>query len=164
MSRRRKFTPHTHGTGTFALNITSMTDMFTILLVFLLQSYSTSQVNIIPEKDIRLPSSNVTNNPVESIKLSISPNSLKIDGKLLAEVENMKFKDRDLDANDSSFILPLFNELNQLTKNDTKGTFKEGKILLQADSNLPYQTIKKIMYTASMAGFPQLKLVTVVGN
>lgn len=164
MSRRQRYTSYTKGNGTFALNITSMTDMFTIMLVFLLQTYSTAEVQITPEKDIRLPSSNSTNNPVDAIKLSLSPNALKIDQTLIANIKDMKVESKDLDPNDSNFIVPLFNELDKLAKKAEKGPAKEGKILLQADSQLPYQTLRKVMYTASMAGFPQLKLVTVVGN
>lgn len=164
MSRRSRYSHRTHGSGTFALNITSMTDMFTILLVFLLQSYSTSEVQILPEKNLRLPNSNSTNNPVEAIRVSISSKELKLDQTVISQIEDMKFASKDLDPNDTNFILPLFNELDKLAKSASKGPAKEGKILLQADVNLPYQTLRKVMYTASMAGFPQLKLVTVVGN
>ena len=45
-----------------------------------------------------------------------------------------------------------------------KAEIKEGRVLLQADAGLPYETLKKVMYTASMAGYPQLKMVTTVGN
>ncbi|MGE0633168.1 MAG: ExbD/TolR family protein, partial [Pseudobdellovibrionaceae bacterium] len=39
-----------------------------------------------------------------------------------------------------------------------------GQILVQADQELPYETLRKVMYTASMAGFPQLKMATIVGE
>ena len=61
------------------------------------------------------------------------------------------------------FIKPLFDELMKVNKADEK-LAKTGKILLQADQNLPYATLRKIMYTASMAGFPNLKLITTVSE
>ncbi|MBC7370068.1 MAG: biopolymer transporter ExbD [Bdellovibrionaceae bacterium] len=153
--------------GSFALNITSMTDMFTILLVFLLQTYNTSDVQIIPEKDLRLPASSTTNNPVESIKLVVSKNLVKIGDDKIADMKDMNFEAKDIDPNDKNFILPLFTELEKLSKDDKHKDdpgVKEGRILLQADSGLPYSVLRKVMYTASMAGFPQLKLVTLVGD
>lgn len=153
--------------STFALNITSMTDMFTIMLVFLLQTYSTSDVQIIPEKDLRLPQSNSTTTPVESIKMVVSKDLLKIDDNKIADIKDASFSSKDIDPNDSNFILPLFNELDKLAKDEKlkeNPAVKEGRILLQADSSLPYATLRKVMYTASMAGFPQLKLVTLVGD
>ncbi|HEY8272404.1 MAG TPA: biopolymer transporter ExbD [Pseudobdellovibrionaceae bacterium] len=69
MGRRRYELPKQK--STFGLNITSMTDMFTILLVFLLQTYSTSNVELIPESGMRLPASSSNTNPVESIKVVV---------------------------------------------------------------------------------------------
>lgn len=165
MSRRKRFEPNIKKNSTFALNITSMTDMFTIMLVFLLQSYSTSDVQIIPDQDIRLPQSTTMSNATQAIKISISGKALKIDQTTLAEVKNSDFLPQDLEDKDSNFIKPLFNELDKLAKAENpKDHVKEGRILLQADRNLPYATLRKVMYTASMAGFPQLKLVTLVGE
>ena len=165
MARRRSGYQLKKKNSTFFLNITSMTDMFTILLVFLLQTYSTSDVQIIPENGLRLPSSASQSNPVEAIKISLSSEALKIDQTKIADVKNADFLAQDLEAKDTNFIKPLFNELDKLAKNSSDKDFvKEGRILLQADKELPYATLRKVMYTASMAGFPQLKLVTLVGD
>lgn len=168
MSRRQRYKPEIKKNTTFALNITSMTDMFTIMLVFLLQTFSTSDVEITPVNGLRLPASNSTSNPVEGIKISISKELIQIGDKTLAHVKNQQVDNNDIDPKDKNFIPKLFQALEEISKvNDRaalKAAIKEGRILLQADESLPYQTIKKIMYTSSMAGFPQLKLVTVVGN
>jgi biopolymer transport protein ExbD len=165
MSRRRYELPKQK--STFALNITSMTDMFTILLVFLLQSYTTSDVEIIPENNMRLPASSSTTNPVESVKVTISKELLKIDKTKIADMKDANFEAKDIDPNDTNMILPLFAELDKMAKDETlknKLGVKEGRILLQADAALPYSVMRKVMYTASMAGFPQLKFVTLVGE
>ncbi|MGZ3768089.1 MAG: ExbD/TolR family protein [Bdellovibrio sp.] len=167
MSRRRRFEPNLNKSSTFTLNITSMTDMFTIMLVFLLQTYSTSDVEIIPDKNVRLPTSASQANPTEAIKISLSREALKMDQTKIADIQNSDFLAKDLEEKDTNFIKPLFEELDKLAKSDKekdKTFIKEGRILLQADKDLPYATLRKVMYTASMAGFPQLKLVTLVGE
>ncbi|KYG64979.1 adventurous gliding motility protein S [Bdellovibrio bacteriovorus] len=167
MSRRRRYEPPVKKNSTFTLNITSMTDMFTIMLVFLLQTYSTSDVQIIPENNLRLPTSASMVNPTEAIKISLSKDALKIDQTKLADVKNNDFMAQDLEDKDTNFIKPLFQELDRIAKSETekdKDFVKDGKILLQADKELPYSTLRKVMYTASMAGFPQLKLITMVGE
>lgn len=165
MARRRRYEPNIKKNSTFTLNITSMTDMFTIMLVFLLQTYSTAEVQLSPDKDIRLPSSSSMLNPTEAIKISLSSSSLKIDETKIADVKNAEFLPEDLEANDTNFIKPLFAQLDRLAKSETeKQHIRDGKILLQADRDLPYATLRKVMYTASMAGFPQLKLVTAAGE
>lgn len=165
MGRRRYELPKQK--STFALNITSMTDMFTIMLVFLLQTYSTADVQLNPEPGLRLPQSNSSTNPVESIKITVSKELVKLDTTKIADMKDANFESKDIDPNDANFVLPLFNELDKLTKDEKlkdNPAVKEGRILLQADAALPYSVLRKVMYTASMAGFPQMKLVTVVGN
>lgn len=147
----------------FTLNITSMTDMFTILLVFLLQSFAAGEVQIDAAEGVRLPSSTTEKNPVNGVKLSISPTELKFDQTLVAKVSNNLIEQSAIDSSDSNFIKPLFDQLEEINKKDPK-LAKMGKVLLQADESLPYSTIRKIMYTASMAGFPNVKLITTVGN
>jgi biopolymer transport protein ExbD len=164
-SRRRKFEPNIKKNSTFTLNITSMTDMFTIMLVFLLQTFTTSTVEITPADGVRLPASASSANPVEAVKLSLSGDSLRIDQTKIADVKNADFLPQDLETQDQNFIKPLFAELDKIAKNpNNKDFIKEGRVLLQADRDLPYSTLRKVMYTASMAGFPQLKLVTLAGE
>ena len=165
MSRRRRFEPNVKKHSTFSLNITSMTDMFTIMLVFLLQTYSTSDVQLNPEKDVRLPASASMLNPTEAVKISLSTNSLKLDDTVIANVKDADFLPQDLEEKDTNFIKPLFSQLEKIAKAESeKEHIRDGRILLQADRELPYATLRKVMYTASMAGFPQLKLVTVAGD
>lgn len=167
MSRRQRYELKTSGNSTFTLNITSMTDMFTLLLVFLLQNYSTSSVEIKPIDGLNLPMSNSQKNPVDIIQISVSTTEIRVSDKVVAKVSNRQIASADVDPQDSNFIQPLFKELQERAK-DPKAKKDDdqdnGQVLLQADQNLPYQTLRKVMYTASMAGFPHVKLITVVGN
>lgn len=147
----------------FTLNITSMTDMFTILLVFLLQSFSAGEVQLDPVSGVRLPSSTTEKNPINGVKLSVSPTELKFQDTVVALIKNSQVEQSSIDSSDSNFIKPLFEQLEAFNKKDPT-LAKTGKVLLQADESLPYSTIRKIMYTASMAGFPQVKLVTTVSQ
>ncbi|MCE3010434.1 MAG: biopolymer transporter ExbD [Proteobacteria bacterium] len=179
MARRRKRYDVGHrGNTTFGLNITSMTDMFTILLVFLLQTYSTAEIQVSPDEGQSLPLSGAQTNPTLTLQVSLTKKDLKIEQRSIASLENQNFVKQDIDPNDSNFILPLFKELEKIAKEEeakakaaeTDPTVKfnkgvvEGKIILKADSSFDYGTLRKVMYTASMAGFPKLKLATVIGE
>lgn len=162
---RRRYQSPIKKNSSFTLNITSMTDMFTILLVFLLQNYSTSVVQIEPEKDLRLPSSASESNLVQGVKLILTKKYLKLDNKIIAEIESNDFKKSNLESNDQSFIKPLHAELTAIAEKEKDKKFvNDGTILFQADRDLPYSTLKKVMYTSAMAGFPQLKLITIIGE
>lgn len=161
---RRRFQPALKKNQSFTLNITSMTDMFTIMLVFLLQTFATSDVQILPEKDLRLPQSTTEKNPVEAARVIVTSESIKFGDKELLKLENQHVANADLDSKDDNFIPSLFKELDARAKASEKSEDKEGRLLLQADRSLPYSTLRKVLYTASMAGYPQLKMVTMVGN
>ncbi|MDZ4677545.1 MAG: biopolymer transporter ExbD [Oligoflexia bacterium] len=153
--------------GTFALQITSMIDMFTIILVFLLKSYSSSVVDMAPMKDLRLPSSTATVSPVEALKLAVSKDGIYVDDKSIVVFENGQLPKSATDASDTRFIKPLFEALNTLAqkskniaKQNENVTF-DGKIVFQADQSLNYQLIKKVMYTATIAGYSDFKFAVV---
>lgn len=167
MSRRKRFQPNIKKNSTFFLNINSLTDMFTIMLVFLLQTYSTADVEVTPVKGMRLPASNTSLNPVEGVRLTVTKEELRVGDHVLTSLKEKQFASKDMDSSDPNFLPALFAELDKMAKDEKtkdKDWVKQGRVLLQADVALPYETLKKVMYTASMAGFPQLKLVTMVGN
>ena len=160
---RKRYVPEIKRNQSFALNITSMTDMFTILLVFLLQNFAATEVEIDPVEGLRLPSSQTDRNPVDGIKISLSPTELKMESTSIAKIKDSTIDSAAIDKNDSNFIRPLFDELQKINAGKDK-TNKIGKVLFQADQAMPYATLRKVMYTASMAGFPNVKLVTTVGE
>jgi biopolymer transport protein ExbD len=177
--RRRRYQPPTNKSGIFALNITSMTDMFTIMLVFLLQTYSTAEIQVIPDKGQELPVSSAEANPILALEISVTKDELKVANRTIASLKDLDFTKQDIDSHDSNFIVPLFQELTKISKDEKAkdeqfqaGTspkkanqgILEGRLLMKADQNLSYGVLRKVMYTASMAGFPKLKMATVVGN
>jgi biopolymer transport protein ExbD len=164
--RRTRFKPEIKKNQSFSLNITSMTDMFTIMLVFLLQSFASGEVQVDPSKGLNLPTSNTEKNLVRGVQVAMSGTELKVEQKVVARLKNENFENGTIDSSDSHFIKPLFTELQAINELQKKKNSKDvpGTLLLSVDRDLPYGLIRKVMYTASMAGFPQLKLVTTLGN
>lgn len=164
--QRRKKLP-----SNFKIQITSMVDMFVILLVFLIKSYSTSPVQVNLSKDIRLPASNSSAGPVDVLKLMVSKKGIFVEEKKIIDFEAPgKISKKDLDSSDSKFITALFNELDGQAKktqaiSKKNETLKfEGKILMQADRDLDYDLLEKVMHTSSVAGYSDVKLAVLSGN
>lgn len=153
--------------GTFALQITSMIDMFTIILVFLLKSYASSAVDVTPSADLHLPASTATESPNEALKLVVSKFGIFVDDKKVVTFVNNDIPREVVDARDTKFIKPLFEALNQqalksknIAKQNESVNF-EGKVILQADQSLSYQLLRKVMYTATIAGYSDFKFAVV---
>ncbi|MDX9730648.1 MAG: biopolymer transporter ExbD [Bdellovibrionales bacterium] len=154
--------------STFKIQITSMVDMFVILLVFLLRSYSTSPVQITPSDDLTLPSSSSITAPEETLKMVVSKNGIFVDDKKIIEMKDGVIATSDVDENDTQFIRALYTELDEQAKKTrmiaSKNTELEfdGKVLMQAERSLPYELLRKVMYTSMLAGYSDVKLAVIL--
>ena len=151
-------------TSTFGLQVTSMVDMFTIILVFLLKSYSTSAVQITPQEGLKLPTSTSNTEPVEALKLVVSQEGVFVKDEQILVFKKGKPDQADLDSNDSKFLRPLYEALNKEAENSKKiadlndAVEFDGRVVVQADHKLPYSVLKKVMYTSMLAGYADVKM------
>ncbi len=151
--------------GYFKIQITSMVDMFVIILVFLLKSYGSTSVEVAQSPDLRLPVSTSQKPPVEFTKIMVSKANIMVDEQeAIRFAQNGEFKVEDVEANDPMFIRNLFTVLDKqatkgrmIAKENEEFNF-EGKVLLIADRSVPYAILKKVMYTAMMAGYADVKI------
>ncbi len=148
--RRRKSTQ-------FSLKLTSMIDMFTILLVFLLKSYSAEGQIMSVAPDLRLPESTAQKLPQTTSIIAITQDVILLDGHRVTTVDEVM-------KNQNLLIPELLSELRakrnlseQVGKLTTDMGFT-GKISIQGDRTLPYLIIKKIMFTCGQVGFNDIML------
>ena len=150
--------------SSFKIQITSMVDMFVILLVFLLKTYSTSPVNITPKAGMTLPESTAVADPVDVVKLIVSEDAVFVEDKKILDLDHGKVPLALRDGKDPAFIKLLFEALDERAKNaksisKVNDSFEfDGKVLLQADRGLSYEILQKVMYTSMMAGYADVKL------
>ena len=153
--------------SSYKIQITSMVDMFVILLVFLLKTYSTSPVSVTPKKGMQLPDSSSLTEPVDVVKLMVSQDGVFVEDKKIMALEKGRVPASVLDANDPSFLRSLFEALDERAKlaksiSAQNDSFEfDGKVLMQADRELPYEILQKVMYTSMMAGYADVKLAVV---
>ncbi len=153
----------------FGLQLTAMVDMFTIMIVFLLKSYDTSTLEIKNVDNLELPIAVTATVPEEALLMLISQKAIFINDKKIAGITDGKIDAQFLSKNDKDYIEPLFKELNkeakkieEIAKRNSTVKFK-GKVFMQADKKLHYSVLRKILYTATMAGYGDLRLAAVNG-
>jgi len=144
------------GGQVFEINLTSMIDMFTIILLFLLKSYSVADVSLSPPKDIHLPSSISEKVPHLSVKVDVGRETIHVDGRPVVYLRQGRIRKEDVRG---LIILPLFHELNaiykakiQLAKNYPEKKFTR-EIILFGDKSIPFTTLKRVLFTAGQARF-----------
>lgn len=151
-----------------ALQITSMADIFTILLVFLLKSYATGAVNLNPSKGVTLPSAQAPDTSVEALKLEVSEAGVVVEGNSVVALKGFKFETTDLQGNGTSKTLVKALERErqrQLLIAKANSDVKiDPRIVIMADQRVPYSTLKSVLASAAVNGYTDFKLAVVKGE
>ncbi len=151
------------------LQLTAMVDLFTVLVVFLLQNYASTN-QILPISDnIALPKATSTEQLIPSFVVMLSKEKLTFNGNDLVAF-------RDIKNQQNWMIEPLREqvaaEIERMKKEKKQAqvlTKKEGatqifsyeKMTLQADENIDFLTIKKVMYTLTEAGIKEINFAVI---
>jgi biopolymer transport protein ExbD len=151
-----------------ALQITSMADIFTILLVFLLKSYTTGAMSINPSKGVSLPAAMVGEANIEALKIEISDTAVEVEGKSVATLEHYQFAKEDIEPNGASnavnHALETERKRQVLIAQSNSDVKVDSKIIVVADQHVPYSTIKTVLASAALQGYTDFKLAVVRGE
>ncbi len=153
-SRRKK---HQTGPSRVNLNLTSMMDMFTIILVFLLKTYSTEGQLIHPSEKLTLPSSTIQNPPEIALDVIVSQDWIMVNNDPVVPVAELA-KQKGLIIEPLSRVLMRYaDEARKMEQ--TYGVKFSGKVTIQGDKKLPFSTILKVMATCGRSQYPNMRLV-----
>jgi len=145
------------------LMLTSMLDILCTVLFYLLKNYSTAMADFNIGKDLSLPYSSASLAPSPALNLVVSRTNISLDGQPVTELLNGDVARKDL-WNDGVTITKLAQMLKQqkerslyLAKRNDDHTFT-GTIVMQADKDLKFNLVKKVIYTAGISDFVMFKL------
>ena len=153
------------------LNLVAMMDMLTVVLVFLLKSYSVSAMSIPVGDTINVPKSTNTIRPQEAVKLTVTKTGAKegviaVDEKRVIELSPQMMAQLEAQAQKRNFLIPeLAKELSSKAEGikfiaSKNPSIKfDGKILIIADKDTPYWLVTEVLFTAAEAQFEQYSLV-----
>ncbi len=153
---------------TAVLSLTAMVDMFTVLVVFLLQNYNTTGEILYIPKEVTLPKAERVNELAPALVITVSAKEVFVDRTVVATFDEVKNSPewtipnlRDqvrfiLQKNKAEQDEKLQNKVKTVVST-TVGNSQEDpdqwrKVTLQADRQIDYLTLKKIMYSIYEAG------------
>jgi len=136
------------------MNLTSLMDVFTILVFFLLVNSGSVEVLDSP-KELTLPESRVETKPRETVVIFISPTEVLVQGQLVALVD-------EIIENKASVLDPIAARLAQLKENvigtNTLTVSTSQEVTILADKSVPFTVIKTVMSTCTSEGFENVSL------
>jgi biopolymer transport protein ExbD len=143
------------------LTLTSMLDTFTVLLIFLLQMYSTDGQLIAPSKYLTLPDSRIEQPPEVGLDVVVSKNIILVNAEKVVAMDDVVANAPTVIEN--GIIKPLREKLQyystQAKKMETDyGVKFSGKVVIQGDKDLAYSELVKVMRTCGAADYPNVRL------
>lgn len=136
------------------MDLTSLMDVFTILVFFLLINSGSIEILDSP-KELSLPESRVETKPRETVVIFISPTEVLVQGQLVAMVDEIL-------ENRKSVLDPIAARLAQLKENiigtNTLTVSTSQEVTILADRSVPFIVIKTIMSTCTGVGFKNVSL------
>ena len=157
MNRRRRAGEET---AVARLQLTSLIDIFTVLLLFLLKSLVVGGSVVTPFPGIDLPPSSADGSFRESPVLVVTKEQVVVDGAAACATA-------DVEASTQLRIEPVEAALAELRAHSDRLAEKsesrrfEGKLIVQADETIPFHVLQKIMYTSQTVGFYDITLAVI---
>lgn len=146
-----------------SLQLTSLLDMFTIILVFLLQSFQAEDENFTLHAGLELPTSDSRNPFSNAVNIAVSGDGVYVEGQRVHELAEGAATDKDLKAAQLDAIVQAVETAAAALEQEA-GAEADGVVAtIQADQNVPYDTIDMVMRSAAWAGCFRFRLVIAKG-
>ena len=137
------------------LNLTPMVDMFTIIVIYLLQNFSSDGDILFMSKDISLPNITAKMKLERAPVLAVSSETISLDGARVVDTADL--------TKDDTWNIPALEEALREKKRNIeqtnlvlRGGQGEGfKVIVnvQADKTIQFKILKKVMFACNATGF-----------
>jgi biopolymer transport protein ExbD len=142
-----------------ALNLTAMMDMMTILLVFLVKSYTTDPERITLTDFLRPPQSTAKAEVKPAVTITVTSEEILVENKAVVRLEDLS------PSEIGSALIPqlqdaLTTRVDALKSQEQAGFRKfDGSLLVVAHRTTPYSILTTVLYTAGQAQFSDYRLM-----
>lgn len=140
------------------LNITSLMDVVSIIVVYLLKSYGTDPVVITPTSGQKVPMSRADAPLKEGVPVYISKRDITFGSKKVVQLN----EEGDVDPSQvkKHSIIPLYDLMAEEADKskamaEAKGEEWVGTTIIVGDEKLKFSTLVNVMYTAGQAEFSE---------
>ena len=142
------------------LRLTSMMDILTVLLLFLLKSFVVEGEVITPVPGVDLPESSSDTAPRASAVVAIFDGAVLLDGQMVTRVDG---------ASDSGLLIPrLAERLAEARARELEIAQLRGeevdyspKIAIQGDRDISFELLQRVMYTCNQSGYADISLAVI---
>lgn len=149
------------------LNITAMMDLMTIILVFLIKSFSASSITVTASEDVRPPASSARATPKDTIAITVTQKSVMVGDKRRVDLVAGAARPEDLQG---SLVLPLdaalkkeVEKLKKIAERNPGAPFS-GEVSIIGDKRISYDLLSKVLYTAGQNELDKFRFIILQKN
>jgi biopolymer transport protein ExbD len=149
------------------LNITAMMDLMTIILVFLIKSFSASSITVTASEDVRPPMSTARATPKDTIAITVTPKSIMVGDKKKVDLVNAALKPGDMEG---KLILPLdaalkkeVEKLKYIAERNPSSPFNR-EVSIIGDKRVSYDLLSSVLYTAGRNELENFRFIILQKN
>jgi len=143
--------------GNASLNITSLMDVLTIMLLFLLKSYSADGSLLTNADNLVLPNSESKKKPAEvNLQIAVTQDMILLDNQAVVPTEDA----RNIPQEEPDPIIAKLEERLKVCYAQEEEMVRigalnavQGKVIVQVDKNIDFDVLFKIMNTCGKSGF-----------
>ncbi|MBS1983648.1 MAG: biopolymer transporter ExbD [Bdellovibrionales bacterium] len=139
------------------LNLTSMIDLFSVIILFLIQSFSATGEILIMNKDVTLPAANHGQELTRSPIITVMSDKVTLEGAPVGENSNIqdKIEETDWDLPQLTRRLEDYKKFYESINPDKKFP---SEVIVQADKKLNFVYLKRVMYSLVKRGYTNINL------
>jgi biopolymer transport protein ExbD len=139
------------------LTLTSMMDMFTIILVFLLKSYSAEGSILTNADNLVLPNSVSKKKPTDvNLQLAVSHEMILVDNKACVPTEDVRKIPQEVHNPEipklKETLARYYAQEEEMVKLGAMNRV-QGKVVVQVDKNMEFDVLYKVMFTCGAVGY-----------
>ena len=139
------------------MTLTSLMDVFTILVFFLLVNSGSVEVLDAP-KEVKLPEGLIEEKPRETVVIFISPEEVLVQGNSVAQVSDI------LQGDETSYD-PIAARLAEIRDNvvgpATLAAADSQEVTILADKSVPFIVVRKVMSLCTGEGYENVSLAVI---
>lgn len=149
------------------LNITAMMDLMTIILVFLIKSFTASSITVTASEDVRPPLSTSRATPKDTIALTVTSKSIMVGDKKRVALSNAVVDSNEMQG---QLILPLdaalkkeVEKLKKIAERNPNAPFNH-EVAIIGDKRVPYALLSSVLYTAGQNELSNFRFIVLQKN
>lgn len=137
--------------------MTSLVDVLTVLVFFLLKNFSSEGDIVTQTKNLELPQSSSKARPEQMLNVSISAKHILVEGTPVALVSEERERDGNEIPGLARFLEEKRKQTEEISEYDKSVSFS-GKLTIQGDRLIPYWLLQKVLATCGDNGYSSFSL------